>query len=67
MRNSWLIWMMIMLLSVAAIILCRALRETRINRQRIGEKVVIFGDTLTIKDYNESYGFYILSNGLIIK
>lgn len=67
MRNSWLIWMTTILLSITVIILCRALRETRINRQRIGEKVVMFGDTLTIEDYNESYGYYILSNGLIMK
>ena len=53
------------LLGVVAVVLALELQETAHNRQRIGETVVICGDTLTIDDYNASYKYYILSNGLI--
>ena len=53
------------LLGVVAVVVALGLQETTFNRQRIGETVVICGDTLTIDDYNESYKYYILSNGLI--
>ena len=57
--------MIIFLLSLVAILAITDLQETARNKQRIGETVVICGDTLTIDDYNESYKYYILSNGLI--
>ena len=60
-----LLYLIIFLLSIVAIVATIDLQETARNKQRIGETIVICGDTLTIKDYNESYGYYILSNGLI--
>ena len=60
-----LLYMIIFLLSLVAILAITYLQETARNKQRIGETVVICGDTLTIDDYNESYKYYILSNGLI--
>lgn len=60
-----LLYMIIFLLSLVAILAITDLQETARNKQRIGETVVICGDTLTIDDYNESYKYYILSNGLI--
>ena len=60
-----LLYLIIFLLSIVAILLTTELQETARNKQRIGETVVICGDTLTIKDYNASYKYYILSNGLI--
>lgn len=60
-----LLYMIIFLLSLVAILAITHLQETARNKQRIGETVVICGDTLTIKDYNEFYEYYILSNGLI--
>ena len=59
------LYLMIFLLSLVAILAVTELQETARNKQRIGETIVICGDTLTIKDYNASYGYYILSNGLI--
>jgi hypothetical protein len=59
------LYLMIFLLSIVAIVVTIELQETTFNRQRIGETVVICGDTLTIDDYNKSYKYYILSNGLI--
>jgi hypothetical protein len=56
---------MIFALIICAIVIGFDLQETARNRQRIGETVVICGDTLTIDDYNVSYKYYILSNGLI--
>ena len=60
-----LLYLIIFLLSLVAILVTIGLQETARNKQRIGETIVICGDTLTIKDYNASYGYYILSNGLI--
>ena len=60
-----LLYLIIFLLSIVAIVATIDLQEIARNKQRIGETIVICGDTLTIKDYNESYGYYILSNGLI--
>lgn len=60
-----LLYLIIFLLSIAAILATIDLQETARNKQRIGETIVICGDTLTIKDYNVSYRYYILSNGLI--
>ena len=60
-----LLYLIIFLLSLVAILLTIELQEIARNKQRIGEAIVICGDTLTIKDYNASYGYYILSNGLI--
>ncbi len=60
-----LLYLIIFLLSLVAILATEGLQEAARNKQRIGETIVIFGDTLTIKDYNSSYGYYILSNGLI--
>ena len=59
------LYLIIFLLSLVAIIVTIGLLETARNKQRIGETIVICGDTLTIKDYNASYRYYILSNGLI--
>lgn len=60
-----LLYLIIFLLSVVAILLTTELQKTARNKQRIGETIVICGDTLAIKDYNASYKYYILSNGLI--
>ena len=60
-----LLYLIIFLLNVVAILLTTELQKTARNKQRIGETIVICGDTLTIKDYNASYKYYILSNGLI--
>ena len=60
-----LLYLIIFLLSVVAILLTTELQKTARNKQRIGETIVICGDTLAIKDYNASYEYYILSNGLI--
>lgn len=60
-----LLYLIIFLLSLVAIFVTEGLQEAARNKQRIGETIVIFGDTLTINDYNSSYGYYILSNGLI--
>ena len=60
-----LLYLIIFLLSIVAIVVTIDLQEAARNKQRIGETIVICGDTLTIKDYNVSYGYYILSNGLI--
>ena len=57
-----LLYLALFLLGVVAVLLALDLQETAHNRQKIGETVVICGDTLTIDDYNASY---ILSNGLI--
>ena len=59
------LFLTLFLLGVVAVVVALGEQKTAFNRQRIGETVVICGDTLTIKDYNESYGCYILSNGLI--
>ena len=59
------LYLIIFLLSLVAIFVIIGLQETSRNKQRIGETIVICGDTLTIKDYNVSHGYYILSNGLI--
>lgn len=59
------LFLTLFLLGVVAVVVALGLQETTFNRQRIGETVVICGDTLTIDDYNESYKYYILSNGLI--
>ena len=59
------LFLVLFLLGVVAVLLALDLQETAINKQRIGETIVICGDTLTIDDYNASYGYYILSNGLI--
>lgn len=60
-----LLYLIILLLSFVATFVTTGLQETARNKQRIGETIVICGDTLTIKDYNASYKYYILSNGLI--
>lgn len=57
--------LILFLLGVVAVVVTLGLQKTAFNRQRIGETVVICGDTLTIDDYNASYKYYILSNGLI--
>lgn len=57
----------IFVITICAISVGYGLQETARNKQRIGETVVIGCDTLTIKDYNESYKYYILSNGLIYR
>lgn len=57
--------LILFLLGVVAVVAALGLQETTFNRKRIGETVVICRDTLTIDDYNESYKYYILSNGLI--
>lgn len=59
------LYLTLFLLGVVAVVVALGLQETTFNRQRIGETVVICGYTLTIDDYNESYKYYILSNGLI--
>lgn len=59
------LYLMIFLLSIVAIVATIDLQETVRKKQRIGETIIICGDTLTIKDYNVSYGYYMLSNGLI--
>lgn len=43
------------------------INETKNKKERIGETIILFGDTLTIKEYNTNYGYYILSNGLIFE
>lgn len=60
-----LLYLIILSLSLIAILATIDLRRTARNKQRIGETIVICRDTLTIKDYNVSYRYYILSNGLI--
>lgn len=35
------------------------------NGSRVGEKVVIGGDTLTVESYNPRLRVYVLSNGLV--
>ena len=60
-----LLFLALFLLGVVAVIVALGLQETTFNRQKIGETIVICGYTLTIKDYNASYKYYILSNGLI--
>lgn len=62
-----LLFLALFLLGVVAVLLALGLQETAFNRQRIGETIVICGDTLTIDEYNASYKYYILSNGLIYK
>ena len=59
------LFLTLFLLGVVAVVVALGLQETAHNRQKIGETVVISGDTLTIDDYNASYKYYILSNGLI--
>lgn len=59
------LYLTLFLLGVVAVVVAFWLQETTFNRQRIGETIIICGDTLTIKDYNASYKYYILSNGLI--
>ena len=61
------LYLTLFLLGVAAVVIALGLQETALNRQKIGETVVIYGDTLTIDEYNASYKYYILSNGLIYK
>lgn len=39
---------------------------TNENREYIGREIVVYNDTLTIIDYNASYGHYILDNGLLM-
>lgn len=58
-------YLIIMMFIICAVVITLGLSETYHNRLRIGETVVICGDTLTIKDYNANYEYYILSNGLI--
>ena len=66
MRDGFFVlFLMIFALIICAIVIGFGLQETARNKQRIGEPIVICGDTLTIKDYNASYKYYILSNGLI--
>lgn len=43
----------------------KGITETKNKKERIGETIVLFGDTLTIKEYNTDCGYYILSNGTI--
>ena len=52
------LYLMIFLLSIVAIVVTIELQETARNKQRIGENIVICGDTLTIKDYNASYNIF---------
>ena len=40
--------------------------ETNKNKDYIGREIVVYNDTLTIIDYNTSYGHYILDNGLLM-
>lgn len=54
-----LIWMVVLLKE--------GITETKNKKERIGETIILFGDTLTIKEYNTNYGYYILSNGLIFE
>lgn len=66
MKDGFMVlYLIILFLTICAIILGFGLQETARNKQRIGETVVICCDTLTIKDYNASYKYYTLSNGLI--
>lgn len=66
MRDGFfMLFLMIFALIICAIVIGFGLQEIARNKQRIGETIVICGDTLTIKDYNASHGYYILSNGLI--
>ena len=39
---------------------------TNENKSYIGREIVVGDDTLTIIDYNASYGYHILDNGLIM-
>lgn len=43
------------------------INETKNNKERIGETNIQFSDTLTTKEYNTDYGYYILPIGLIFK
>ena len=66
MKDGFIVlYLILLVVGFAAVILALGLQETTFNRQRIGGTGVIFGDTLTIDDYNASYKYYILSNGLI--
>ena len=50
---------------VGAIVIYKDITGLYRDKERIGEQVILFGDTLTIEDYNEFHEYYILSNGLI--
>lgn len=43
------------------------INETKNNKERIGETIILLGDTLTIEEYNKYYRYYRLPNGLIFK
>lgn len=51
--------------SVGSIVIYKDITKLYRNKERIGEQVILYGDTLTIEDYNELHEYYILSNGLI--
>lgn len=64
-ENFILLGFVLLVCSVASIVIYKDITGLYRNKERIGEQVILFGDTLAIEDYNESCEYYILSNGLI--
>lgn len=47
-------------------ILYEGVSETNKNREYVGREIVVGNDTLTIVDYQTSYGYFILDNGTLM-
>lgn len=64
-ENFILLGFILLVCSVPSIVIYKDITTLYRNKERIGEQVILFGDTLAIEDYNELHEYYILSNGLI--
>jgi hypothetical protein len=64
-ENFILLGFVLLTCSAMSIAIYKDITKSYRNKERIGEQVILFGDTLTIEDYNELHEYYILSNGLI--